>query len=204
MKQVVFIHGGEAFSRYENFIHFLKTREVSREDFFEEKGKRWKNTLREKLGGVFEVAMPAMPNHKNAKYDEWKIWFEKLLPFLSGGAILVGGSLGGNFLLKYLSENVFPVRIQSIFLIAPAFDSGGLIGEDGGDFFFDIARLSNVEKQCDKIFIYYSKDDPVVPFSHAERYKAALPSAELIVFENRGHFLQDEFPELIEHIKQVS
>jgi predicted alpha/beta hydrolase family esterase len=54
----------------------------------------------------------------------------------------------------------------------------------------------------DKIFLYQSKDDPEVSFHDAEKYKRDLPKAELIIFEDRGHFLQQDFFELIENIKK--
>jgi pimeloyl-ACP methyl ester carboxylesterase len=61
--------------------------------------------------------------------------------------------------------------------------------------------LKNVEKWVDKIFLYHSKDDPVVPFSHLAKFKAHLPKAEVSVFEDRAHFSQSEFPELLANIR---
>ena len=79
-KQIVFIHGGEAFSRYGAFIDYLKTLPV--DNPLEEHPKRWRHTLREFLGEEYEVFLPSMPNSKNAKYAEWKIWFERHFTFL--------------------------------------------------------------------------------------------------------------------------
>lgn len=65
----------------------------------------------------------------------------------------------------------------------------------------DFENLTNITNKTEKIFIYHSKDDSVVPYAHAEKYLEYLPSAQLNAFEDRGHFLQEEFPELIENIK---
>ena len=46
----------------------------------------------------------------NARYEEWKIWFERMIPFLNDNVILVGHSLGGIFFVKYLSENLLPIK----------------------------------------------------------------------------------------------
>ena len=46
-----------------------------------------------------------------------------------------------------------------------------------------------------------SKDDPVVPFNHSERLAKELPNANYMIFEDRQHFNQEHFPELIETIK---
>jgi predicted alpha/beta hydrolase family esterase len=49
----------------------------------------------------------------------------------------------------------------------------------------------------------HSKDDPVVPFEHAGMFKKALPDAEVMAFEDREHFNQETFPEIIELIKKL-
>ena len=56
-----------------------------------------------------------------------------------------------------------------------------------------------------KLYIYliHSKDDPLVPFTQLKKYQQALPKAEAIVFENREHFNQETFPEIIELIKSI-
>ena len=59
------------------------------------------------------------------------------------------------------------------------------------------------EKQGGKIFIYQSKDDPIVFRSEAEKYQRALPNATVILFGDRGHFTQEELPELIAEIKRI-
>ena len=49
----------------------------------------------------------------------------------------------------------------------------------------------------------HSKDDFVVPYEHALKYKAALPEAELVTFEDKNHFLVEELPELVERIRAL-
>jgi pimeloyl-ACP methyl ester carboxylesterase len=50
----------------------------------------------------------------------------------------------------------------------------------------------------------HSKDDFVVPYEHALKYKAALPAAELITFEDKNHFLVEELPELVQKIRNLA
>ena len=102
-KQVVVIHGADTFDTYEDSLKFLRNFEIDSLEYF--KGKNWKTSLQERLGDEFEVISPRMPNTLNAKYLEWKIWFEKLVPLLNEEVILIGHSLGGTFLAKYLAEN---------------------------------------------------------------------------------------------------
>lgn len=196
-KQIVIIHGGDSFDSYEKYLNSLKNWEVSLETFLPKKD--WKTSLQTELGEDFQVLAPRMPNKQNAKYAEWKIWFERMLPFVQDGVILVGHSLGGLFLAKYLSEKVFPKKIGTLFLVAAPYSDT----EEIGDFALGNS-LENVAKQCTDIHLYQSKDDPVVPFNEADRYKKDLPNAQMHIFEDRGHFNQEHFPEIAEEIKKIA
>lgn len=198
-KQIIVIHGGDTFETYEEYIAFLKDFSIDSLDYFTR--KTWKETLSEKIGSQFEVIVPKMPNKTNAKYSEWKIWFEKLVPLLNSEIVLVGHSLGGIFLAKYLSENILPRKIKGAFLVAAPYD------DKDADYSLADFNLSDdlgkLQSQSGKLFIFHSKDDPVVPFADFEKYKSALPDAHTVIFENRGHFNQEEFPELVDMIKEV-
>jgi len=195
MQQVLVIHGGDAFASYEEYVNSLKTYEV---DLSRSTSKGWKQMLQENLGGTYQVISPTMPNKWNAKYLEWKIIFEKYIPHLTDSVILVGHSLGGSFLAKYLSEETFPKSIKATFLIAPPYNKD----EDRDLVEFTLPEsLAKLENQGGKIFIYHSKDDPIVSFGELEKYEKNLPSANIKTFEDRGHFIQETFPEIIEDIK---
>lgn len=92
------------------------------------------------------------------------------------------------------------MSVKKLFLVSPAFSDTGF--EKLDDFNFTI-HPKNIEKQAEKIYLVHSRDDFVVPFEHSEGIKNFLPNAELVVFEDRGHFLQEEFPEIIEKIKEL-
>lgn len=197
-KQIFIIHGGDTFATYDDYITFLKNKEVDIEKL---QYKSWKETIKESLGDNYQVITPHMPSKNNAKYTEWKIWFEKFLPFLQDNVILVGHSLGAIFLVKYLSENTFPKKIQAVFLVAAPFD------DNTSDYsladFVVPKNLEQFKKQSNKIFLYHSKDDPVVDFGDFEKYGKALPHATQKVFINKGHFNQETFPELVTDISKL-
>jgi hypothetical protein len=197
-KQVIVIHGADSFDTYEEYLSFLKDFKIN---FERMKKGGWKDSLREKLGKEFEVITPFMPNRLNAKYLEWKIWFEKLIPFFEEEVILVGHSTGGIFLVKYLSENAFPKRVKATFLVAACYDDTDS-AYSLGDFILP-EDLSDFRKQAGKIFLYQSKDDKTVPFADFDKYRKAFPEAIPRIFEDRGHFGQEEFPELVEDVKNL-
>lgn len=203
-KQILYIHGGDAYTEYNSFIQVLKTR-ILRDLPSSEKNKIWTETLREDFGESFEIFSPTMPNKQNAKYEEWKIWLERYFPYFKDDIVLIGWSLGGMFLLKYLAEEVFPVKIKSFYCLASPsgwFDTKNLNGEDGGDFRFSKENLKKIEGKIDKINLWHSEDDFVVPFSELKALKAELPNAKIKTFFNKNHFLIEKFPEIITAVQK--
>ena len=143
-----------------------------------------------------------MPLRENAKYNEWKIHFERYIPYLRNNSILIGCSLGGIFLAKYLSETKFPKRILSTYLIGAPFDNILEHEELLGGFKLK-QDLSLIEKNSGKLTLLFSEDDEVVSVSHAKKYKTKLPHAEIIIYKNKnGHFKVSQFPEIVEMIKR--
>jgi uncharacterized protein len=199
-QQVFYIHGGDSYSDHDAFLNDLRAR-IPRDLPSLPKRNKWTETFRADLGDEYEVFMPSMPNSQNAQYEEWKIWFERHFEYLEGEVTLVGWSLGGMFFCKYLIEEVFPLPIKALILGAPPFGPIEEEDEDCGDFVFDTENLHILTEKTKNIVIMHSKDDFVVPYEHALKFKAALPAAELITFEDKNHFLIPEFPELIQKIK---
>jgi predicted alpha/beta hydrolase family esterase len=195
--QIVFIHGGDTFDTYEEYLKFLKEFEVDPEYFNQ---KKWKDSLKDDLGNDFDIIAPQMPNKSNAKYLEWKIWFEKFIPFIKDEVIFIGHSLGGLFIAKYLSENILPRKIKAIFLVAAPFGDN-LPEYTLGDFKLPNS-LDKFREQGGNIYLYHSKDDYVVPFSDLEGYTSQLPMAKTNVFDDRGHFTQEKFPEIVDDIRK--
>ena len=119
------IHGGMTFKSKKDYLHFLQSREVS----IQEKIRWTDEYLKKKLGEDFEIIKPRMPLKENAQCKEWKIHFEQFFSQLKDNIILIGTSLGGIFLAKYLSEHTFPKKILSTYLICPPYDNS-VPGED--------------------------------------------------------------------------
>ncbi|MCX6761879.1 MAG: alpha/beta hydrolase [Candidatus Moranbacteria bacterium] len=200
-QQIFIVHGGEAHETYEDYLVFLRNYKINLDKV---KFGGWKDNLQKTLEEAYEVIYPRMENQHNAKYSEWKIFFELFFPYFRDEIILIGNSLGSIFLAKYLSENDFPVKIKAVFLIAAPYDDKDRSDIDYtlGDFILPDS-LDNFSKQVEKIFLYHSADDPVVPFVDLEKYAQKLPSAERVVFKDKGHFNLREFPEFVEKLKSI-
>lgn len=197
LTQVFVIHGGDSFGTYEEYLQFLKDFPIE----LAPQGKGWKSGLGEVLGDEYEVIQPLMPNKFNARFAEWKIWFEKYVPHLRDGVILVGHSLGGSFLAKYLSEERLPIRVAGTFLVAAPYDFNGDPGI--GDFALTPASLGLLRAQAGKVFLYHSEDDPVVSIAELAKFQAKLPDAHSRTFSDRHHFIGEEFPEIVDDIRSL-
>jgi len=173
-KQVIFIHGGITFKKMEDFYKYLRITEIT--DPFKNK-KKWTG---------------------------WKIWFERHFDFIKDNEpILIGHSLGGTFLLKYLSENNFSKKIYQLHLAAPAvFDEDDSI-EKLSTFEFDVKKITKIQDMCEEIHLWHSEDDNMVPFKNSEIVNENLPKAKFHILKDRGHFNQPSFPEILEVIKKV-
>lgn len=198
-QQVLVIHGGDTFGTREEYVKFLREHEL---DFAKLTRAGWKENLRPDLGKDYEVILPQMPNKTNGMYEEWEIIFEKLIPFLHDGLILVGHSMGGLFLAKYLSENDFKPKVKATFLVAAPF--GDNLPEYELYSFSLPAKLDGFTRQAGKVFIFHSSDDPVVPPKDSDAYKNAVPNSVVRIIIDRGHFSQPHLPELTEEIKKLS
>lgn len=198
-QQIVAIHGGDTFDTYKDYISFLKNRKIDPERL--KPKKDWKNTLLEQLGENYEVLLPSMPNITNSQYKEWKIWFERIIPFIKKNAILIGHSLGGIFLAKYLSQNTMSKNTKAAILVAAPFDD--VDSKESLASFKLPSSLKKFSGQTGKIYVIHSKDDPVVPFEDLRKYQRALPNAETMIFDNKEHFNQETFPEIVRLIKRL-
>jgi uncharacterized protein len=196
--QIVFIHGGATFENDEDYLDYLKNRPIS----IEPKIKWSEEYFRDSLGNICNIIKPKMPLKENSRYRDWKIHFERYFDQLNEEIILIGISLGGIFLAKYLSENIFPKKILSVYLIAPPFENTLLNEKLAGGFELK-EDLSKIKKNCEKINFLFSEDDDCVPISHAKKYKEKLKDVNIIIYKNKnGHFKISEFPEIVEMIKK--
>ena len=197
--QILMIHGGMTFKNDRAYLSYLKNRKVRL-------GRRinWAGDYMDKeLGKKFEIIRPRMPLQDNAQYRDWKVWFERHIPYLRNGVILIGGSLGGIFLAKYLSEHKFPKKILATFLVCPPFDNT-VIGEDLVNGFKLKSNLSLLEKNNKNLYLMFSKDDDCVPVAHAEKYRNKLKDANIIIYKSKnGHFDVPRFPEIAQIIKNL-
>ena len=179
-KRVLFMHGGG-------------------EGVYEE-DRKLAASLQDALGAAYDVRYPKMPDEGNPVYEAWKERIAKELDTLEGEVILVGHSLGGSILLKYLSEEEVEKLIVGLFLVAAPY--WGVEDWEVGEYVLREDFASKIPKEM-TVFLYHSRDDEVVPFAHVALYAEKLPRATVREFEGCGHQFDDDLSEVARDIGRL-
>lgn len=124
-----------------------------------------------------------------------KNWFA-----LNSEMILIGHSLGGSILLKYLSEKKLDKPIAGIFLIvAPYWGAEDWQVDEYTLREGFTAKLPEVPR----IFFYHSHDDDIVPFAHLALYAEKLPQATIRALDVGGHQFNNDLSEVASDIANL-
>lgn len=156
--------------------------------------------LRTTLGPDFEVDYSTISNPAAPTYSAWKSLFDQAFPELPAGSFLVGHSLGGSMLLKYLSESRPGTAPGGLFLIASPF---------WGAKDWDVEEFKLVEDfgarlpEIPNVYLYHSLDDPIVPFDHSSLYVSALSHATMRRIQGDEHAFGRGLTELTEDIQNI-
>jgi len=182
---------------FESYYSFLESREYNP---YEKRIDNWNKTLWEKLWDTFEYLRAPLDELDFADYEAWKIMFEKMFPYMREDVIIVTTSLWSTFLLKYIWENEFPVKIKKLFFVAPVIKS--TFQEKLWSFDLDLEHTYNrVARWAKKIYIYHSQDDDLVPFEQWLELKSYFPEAIFREFQDKWHFYKEtELPQIVEDI----
>jgi predicted alpha/beta hydrolase family esterase len=157
--------------------------------------------LSRSLGDDYVMHYPMMPEPENPRYVAWKMELQSVLPVGGNKAVLIGHSLGGSVIVKYLSEGLCQMPLAGLFLVGTPY--WGTRGWAMEEFMFQRdfqAKLPAI----DKIFIYHSRNDNWVPYSHAQFYSKALPGSVLRTLDGDQHEFDKGLPVLVEDIKHLS
>lgn len=158
-------------------------------------------SLQRELGTDYLVRYPQMINEDSPEYADWEPQITSEIAALSGKVILVGHSVGGSVLLKYVMENQDRLSVAALFMVATPFW--------GADEFWkwdEVQLPDDVEVNLKglPVFIYHNRYDEVVPFNHLQLYAAKLPKAVIREVRQRGHQLDNNLSAIATDIKQLT
>jgi len=161
-------------------------------------------SLRNALGDAYKVRYPQMPNESDPDYEAWKVQIIKELTALEGEVMLIGHSLGASFLLKYLAEEKLEKHIAGIFLMATPYWGGDGWQYEGYERVTLPEGFASKLPRGGPIFLYHSRDDEIVPFTHLALYGEKLPQATIRTLDGGGHQFNNELSEVAGDIKGLS
>jgi predicted alpha/beta hydrolase family esterase len=122
------------------------------------------------------------------------------LEALDGRVILVGHSLGGAALLKYLAEENVEKPIAGLFLLAaPSWDEKNWNFDDLRLPRDLTAKLSRIPR----VFLYHNRDDEIVPFNHLALHAARFPRAVVSEGDSGGHQFGNDLAKVARDIKKT-
>jgi len=156
---ILIIHGFESNSKEHWFMRF-------KEKF-------------EKLG--YKVFVPDMPGAFFPKKDEWIKRISDFKP--DGNWILIGHSLGGDAILRYLE--IADKKVAEVLLIATPYESMKFGAIE--NFFEKGFDWDAIKNKSDKIIVINEDNDPAVPLEHGRQLSRQL-GCQLIVRPGYVHF----------------
>jgi uncharacterized protein len=154
--------------------------------------------LREMLEPEYTIHDPVIEDPDAPTYEMWESVLDRELCGINENLSLIGHSLGGSVLAKYLSEKACRFQTAGLFLVAAPW--WGLGGWDAEEFTLDAGSQKKLSP-IPMVQIYHCTDDPVVPFRHAKLYQKIFPNAFLHELSGNDHVFSDGLPLLVEHIK---
>lgn len=160
-------------------------------------------SLQKKLGLDYDVHYPAMPDEANAPYNLWKQNIEKELILMRKPIVLVGHSMGASYLAKILTEIKETKQITGVFLLNAPFwgDEGWLYeGYEELELPKDVVRRFPTNA---RVFLYHTRDDGIVPFSHLTLYMRFFPHATVREIDKGGHQLNNDLSLVAKDIKSL-
>jgi len=114
-----------------------------------------------------------MPDPDHPRYLAWRNQIEQELGKLDADGLLIGHSLGGSMLLKYLAEGTDPRPIAGMFLVAVPY-----WGKQDWELEYAVPDdFASHLPPIRQLFLYHSRSDEDVPFSSLRRYQEKLPQA---------------------------
>jgi len=153
--------------------------------------------LKSKLSGEFEIHFPVIEKPRLPTYEKFKKMFGWAFAAITEPVILIGHSLGGSTLLKYLSEERPAIAASAIFLIStPHWKS------DMNEFELK-TNFQAFLKDIPAVFLYHSKNDTEVPFENLKFYKGAFKTAIVRELPGKEHIFSNGLPELVTDIKSL-
>lgn len=157
---------------------------------------------------VWACALSLPMNDGYPKKEEWVKEMERIIGDPNEDIFLVGHSLGVPTILRYLENLPINNHIGGAVLVSGPIHVLDLDKYRPIDNFIEKSfDFQHIKKVCKNFKVIHAKDDPNVPFSHAEDLSRDL-ACELVALSQGGHLNGSsgyyELPEVLGALKNIS
>ena len=173
--------------------------------------KDWFPWVKEELTKKgYEVIVPEMPDSDNPIRGEWIAKMHQLIDPPKHNDILVGHSLGGLAVLRYLETLKEGQKIDKVVLVAPAILLSPAAIENVNDekivhdWKDDPINFNDIKSKAGSFTVLLSKNDPMVLYDENKKVIEENLTNNIVTFDKMGHFTQEdgvtEFSQLLDLI----
>jgi uncharacterized protein len=153
--------------------------------------------LKSKLSDEFEILFPIIEKPKSPTYEKFKKMFAVAFAKITEPVILIGHSLGGSTLLKYLSEEKPAISTSALFLISTPHWKSNMKE-------FELkTNFQAFLKDIPTVFLYHCKNDTDVPFENLKFYEDSFKTSIVRELPGKEHTFSKGLPELVADIKSL-
>ena len=158
----------------------------------------WLHGLVEDRG--VRVWAPALPDTLRPNYKKWLNFASRAAAGWDESTVVIGNSIGGVLALRALEKKARrPVR--ALITLGSPFTATVSV-QAYIDFFKEKIDWEKLRRSAGKFITIHSKNDPLVPYDHAQRYREILGS-KLIMTAGDGHFNTKEVPVLAQELEKL-
>ncbi len=140
------------------------------------------------------------PDPLRPSYKQWLKAVEARARQWNGRTVIIGHSLGGVVALRLL-EQAAVRRVRAVVTVSSPF-AATLSIQALVDFFDRKIDWAKLRRRSARFITVHSKNDPLVPYDHAFRYREALGS-KLVLTEKDGHFIGHKADAVWEELKRL-
>jgi predicted alpha/beta hydrolase family esterase len=171
--------------------------------------ENWIPWLKEELEKIgCEVFVPRFPTPENQSLETWLKVFGPFQKQVDENSILIGHSIGANFVLHILEKSDRKIRAAFIVAgaISPVVDPKNQVNEINKTFYKKKFNWKRIRENCKDIYTIISDNDPYITMALAEEISKPL-GVTLTLIEGGGHFNRkagyEKFPQLLEMVEDV-
>ena len=148
----------------------------------------------------FDVLAPELPFSGEPELFEWLKAMEEQVGRIEADDIILGHSLGAVMALRYLEAAEMTGTPRALILVAAPWTHKR---KEMQSFFMSDFDADVLMWKAKDFIIVHSKDDELVPFDHAKKYRDIL-RGKLLERKGEDHYMGEKYPILLQLIKKLA